>query len=61
MNTAELLQKELGLKTIEELSKHLGFDASSSDYITQAQLLMRLEKARGEGPTSHPKNGWMVG
>jgi len=61
MTTAELLQKELGLKTIEELSKHLGFDASSSTYITRARLLMELEKIRGEGPTNHPKNGWMFG
>jgi hypothetical protein len=61
MTTAELLQKELGLKTIEELSKHLGFDASSSTYITRARLLMELEKIQGEGPTSHPKNGWMFG
>ena len=58
---AHLLRKELGLDTLSDLSDHLGFDVSSSTYITRARLLMELEKVRGEGPTSDPRKGWMVG
>jgi len=58
---AHLLRKELGFDTLSELSDHLGFDVTDSSYTAQAQILMRLERVRGEEPTSHPKNGWMVG
>ena len=58
---AHLLRKEFGLDTLEELSEQLGFDVTDPSYITRARLLMKLEKARGEGPTSDPRKGWMVG
>jgi len=58
---AHLLRKELGFDTLSELSDHLGFDVTDSSYTAQAQILMRLERVRGEGPTSDPRKGWMVG
>lgn len=60
MTTAEILQKELGLSSLEELSKRLGFDVTKKDYRTEASLIRILDKHDGFVP-KHPRHGWMTG
>jgi|DEB0MinimDraft_3_1074331.scaffolds.fasta_scaffold70628_3 hypothetical protein len=60
MTTAELLQKKLGVPTLEVLSKRLGFDVTQTDYRTEANLIRILDKYDGYTP-KHPRHGWMTG
>ena len=60
ISTAELLGRKLGLATLDQLSKRVGFDVTQTDYRTESSLIRILDKYDGYTP-KHPRHGWMCG